>query len=228
MWELPPEPPDSDAALPPTTAYDSTAFTSRFPLPPALPFITMMIILLLLKTAYDFVRPTYGAEADAELPPARDYDNCLSTLRTLRSTFAFLLMLMMPLIIPMMMLIFFATPHFKICPTRRSAQNACWTTTFAWCDFAISALTSLVPTPTPALLWPSLAGNYNYVKNLLQALLPIGYFSWGGQVKSLWPVDTFYWKDKLRWSKYGGLHSENKSNGGLLRGGSYHCALGFS
>ena len=62
MWELPPEPPDSDAALPPTTAYDSTAFICRFPLPPALPFITMMIILLLLKTAYDFVRPTYGAE----------------------------------------------------------------------------------------------------------------------------------------------------------------------
>ena len=94
---LPPEPPDSDAALPPTTAYDSTAFTCRFSLPPALPFITMMIILLLLKTAYDFVRPTYGAEADAELPPARDYNNCLSTLRTLRSTFAYLLIMMTPL-----------------------------------------------------------------------------------------------------------------------------------
>ena len=96
-WELPPDPPDYNAALPPTTNYDIPTFICRFQFPPALPF---MIILLLLEITFDFVRPTYGAEADAELPPARDYDNCLSTLRTLRSTFAFLLMLMMPLIIP--------------------------------------------------------------------------------------------------------------------------------
>ena len=227
-WELQPDPPDYNAALPPTTNYDIPTFICCFPLPPALPFI---IILLLLEIAFNFFRPTYGAEADAELPPARDYDNCLSTLRTLRSTFAYLLIMMTPLpaalfirslrstfetlevllMTPTQMLIFAGLPSFKICPPRRSAQNAWWTTTFAWCDSAISALPLLTPTSTTALLWPSLAGNYNY-STILRCLLP---------------VDTSHGEDKSRWLKHGGLHCYylDKRHGGIPHGGCSHCGL---
>ena len=244
MWELLPEPPDSDAALPPTTAYDSTAFTCRFLLLPAL-----LIIRFLLMTALDFGRPTYGAKADVELPPVVNYDRCLSTLRELPSAcahlmiiinfaylmkmikFAYPMMIMltlptdpllrslrstfetleMLLMMPTQMLTFAGTPSFKICPPRRSAQNAWWTTTFAWCDSAFSALPLLMPTSTTALLWPSLAGNYNY-SMILQCLLP---------------VDTFHGEDKSMWLKHGGLHCYylDKRHGGIPHGGCSHCGL---